>query len=57
MHYGSVRDVLDKKGENLDFSMRLKFAIDTAKGMYVHVLISSYIINLIPTGNTYTERN
>ena len=35
MHYGSVRDLLDKKANNLPPSMRLKIVKDAAKGMYV----------------------
>ena len=33
MHYGTVRDILDKKAKNLPFEMRLQMAKDAAKGM------------------------
>lgn len=33
MHYGSVRSVLEKKGENLPMHLRLQIAKDAAKGM------------------------
>ena len=33
MQYGSVRDVLDKKGSNLPFSLRLRLTLDAAKGV------------------------
>lgn len=33
MHFGSVRDILDKKGSNLPFNLRVKLAKDAAKGM------------------------
>lgn len=33
MHFGSVRDLLEKKAENLPFDIRLQFAKDAAKGM------------------------
>eukprot|EP00012_Vannella_robusta_P003897 CAMPEP_0206183264 /NCGR_PEP_ID=MMETSP0166-20121206/534_1 /ASSEMBLY_ACC=CAM_ASM_000260 /TAXON_ID=95228 /ORGANISM="Vannella robusta, Strain DIVA3 518/3/11/1/6" /LENGTH=256 /DNA_ID=CAMNT_0053598085 /DNA_START=424 /DNA_END=1190 /DNA_ORIENTATION=+ len=37
MHFGSLRDVLDKKRNNLPWSMRLNFAKAIAKGMdYLH---------------------
>lgn len=37
MHKGSLRDLLDKKGSNLSWIMRLKFAINAAKGFsYLH---------------------
>jgi len=37
MHYGTLQDVLAKKGGNIDGSIRLKFAIDVAKGLaYLH---------------------
>mmetsp|Transcript_7869 Transcript_7869/g.33103 ORF Transcript_7869/g.33103 Transcript_7869/m.33103 type:complete len:407 (+) Transcript_7869:216-1436(+) len=35
--HGSIRDVLDKKGRNLRWDVRLKLACDSAKGMaYLH---------------------
>lgn len=37
MSHGSIRDVLDKKGRNLRWDVRLKLACDSAKGMaYLH---------------------
>ena len=37
MHQGSLRDLLDKKGNNLSWRMRLKFAISASKGIsYLH---------------------
>ena len=37
MHLGNLRDVLDRKGENLPWNLRLKLAKDAAKGMsYLH---------------------
>jgi serine/threonine protein kinase len=37
MENGNVRMLLDAKGENLPWKLRLKFALDTAKGMaYLH---------------------
>ena len=33
MHYGSVRDLLDKKGSNLNYAMRIQIAKDAAKGV------------------------
>ena len=37
MHQGSLRDVLDKKGQNLPWKLRLKLLKDAAKGMaYLH---------------------
>jgi len=37
MHQGNLRDVLDRKGENLPWKLRLKLAKDAAKGMaYLH---------------------
>ena len=37
MENGNLRDLLDKKGSNLNWGMRLKLAVDAAKGMsYLH---------------------
>lgn len=37
MHQGNLRDVLDRKGQNLPWEIRLKLAKDAAKGMaYLH---------------------
>ena len=37
LHMGSIRDLLDKKGENIDWKLRLKLLTDAAKGMaYLH---------------------
>eukprot|EP00339_Tiarina_fusa_P002389 CAMPEP_0117039920 /NCGR_PEP_ID=MMETSP0472-20121206/27975_1 /TAXON_ID=693140 ORGANISM="Tiarina fusus, Strain LIS" /NCGR_SAMPLE_ID=MMETSP0472 /ASSEMBLY_ACC=CAM_ASM_000603 /LENGTH=291 /DNA_ID=CAMNT_0004750521 /DNA_START=296 /DNA_END=1168 /DNA_ORIENTATION=+ len=37
MHYGSVRDLLSKKGANLTWDLRLQIAKDAAKGVaYLH---------------------
>ena len=33
MHYGSLKDLLTKKKENIDFEMRVKLAIDAARGL------------------------
>ena len=33
MHYGSIRDILDKKAENLPLSLRLQIVIDAAGGV------------------------
>ena len=37
MHRGNLRDVIDRKGQNLDWQLRWKLAKDAAKGMeYLH---------------------
>lgn len=37
MHQGNLRDVMDRKGKNLPWNIRLKLAKDAAKGMaYLH---------------------
>lgn len=33
MHYGSLRSLLNKKGDNIPLRMRVKLAKDAAKGM------------------------
>ena len=35
MHKGSVHDLITRKADNLPMSIRMKMALDTAKGMYV----------------------
>jgi len=35
MHHGSLRDLLDRKGDNLPWNLRLRLLRDAAKGMYV----------------------
>ena len=44
MHYGSVRSILEKKGSNLPWHIRLQIAKDAAKGMYVFL----YYFNQVP---------
>jgi len=37
MHYGTLQDVLIKKGVNIESNIKIKFAIDIAKGLaYLH---------------------
>ena len=37
MERGSIHDLMDKKGDNLNRNLRFHFAIGAAKGMYVRV--------------------
>jgi len=35
MQHGNLRDLLDRKGNNLPWKLRLRLLKDAAKGMYV----------------------
>jgi len=41
MQHGNLRDLLDRKGDNLPWKFRLRLLKDAAKGMYVALDISS----------------
>ena len=41
MQHGNLRDLLDRKGDNLPWKLRLRLLKDAAKGMYVALDISS----------------
>jgi hypothetical protein len=42
MHNGSVLSLLQRKGGNLDWNMRMKFAINAAAGVYVVFLLLQF---------------
>lgn len=60
MHFGSLSDLIRKKGENLNSKFRLKFAKEIAKGMFVfYSSIGPFILYLILQflGPTYMTKN
>ena len=59
MHYGSIRDLLDKKSDNLPWSMRLKFAKEAAKGMlvlYYYILLFIYLIFILKRAYLHSKK-